>query len=590
MRRGGASEFERVEQLISCLNDPPVSSYCKAEYERAVANSSLWAAAGDALGWMTELSRGPNAVKRRTGKERVAEPVAWQRVIGGRSGVKVDLPAGTYSDDTQLRLCVSRSIRGNGAFDVESFAKIEITSWQGYCLGAGIGSKAAATNLSKQGVNWFSNFFASGRRNYTAAGGNGAAMRIQPHVWGANVSRDEMILRVMQDAIVTHGSPHGFCGAVFHALCIWHVLVEREIPTMKIAGEFVSYMDRLPVILENDSQLAGIWRPFWEGEAGMSLQSAIRAFQKDAFEDISLINDAFERSMIPPDYRDLLRRIGCLTNKYRGSGYKTALAALALSLLHSPETVANALIQAANELDSDTDTIATMTGALLGILAKHEPRWKIQDIEYLKSEAKRMADIASGATAHSFPYPDITLWKPPANQSDAVAMWEGTLALTGFGKLEPQSHEYASGTAVWQWFRLPFGQSILAKRRKTVQSFVNANQMPHEPSPPDFKSEEIMNNEANDRFAFSKSEQQNRDRGNENARRKTVTHEKFPSLDEAARVVIDSDFDDATIGRAINQCIDDSINQTHGIERVIDLSAIIAKERIARIKQKQPRS
>ena len=412
-------------------------------------------------------------------------------------------------------------------------------------------------------------------------------MRIQPHVWSASGSRDEMILRVMQDAIVTHGSPHGFCGAVFHALCIWHALVERETPSLKVAEEFVSYMGDLPAIIENDSQLTGIWRPFCESKAGISLECAIRAFQKEALEDISLISDAFEASMIPPDYREVLHRIGCLTDKYRGSGFKTALAALVLSQLHSPETVADAMIQAANELGSDTDTIATMSGALLGILAKHEPSWKVQDIEYLRSEAKRMADIASGATAHSFPYPDVALWKPPTNQSDAVVMWKGELALIGFGALEPQGPEYDSETSVWQWFGLPFGQSVLAKRRKKIQSFVNGNQMPREPLLPDSKSEEMVNDGEINRFESSASGKKNSDRSNENARKQAVTREKFLGLDEATKVVIESGFDDATIGRAINQCIDDNINEEHGIERVIGLSAIIAKARIARIKQKR---
>ncbi|WP_093177111.1 ADP-ribosylglycohydrolase family protein [Pseudovibrio sp. Tun.PSC04-5.I4] len=75
-----------------------------------------------------------------------------------------------------------------------------------------------------------------------------------------------------------------------------------------------------------------------------------------------------------------------------------------LSLLHTPENITDALVQSANELESDTDTIATMAGALLGALTKHEPTWKIQDLGYLKSEAHRMADIARGADAISFSY------------------------------------------------------------------------------------------------------------------------------------------------------------------------------------------
>ena len=99
-----------------------------------------------------------------------------------------------------------------------------------------------------------------------------------------------------------------------------------------------------------------------------------------------------------------------------------------------------------------------------------------------------------------------------------------------------------------------------------------------------------MSNEENNLFAFSTNEQKDSDWSNKNARKQTVTHEKFPSLDEATKAVIDSGFDDATIGRAINQCIDDGINQEHGIERVIGLSAIIAKARIARIKKKQSKT
>ncbi|MEO9602013.1 MAG: ADP-ribosylglycohydrolase family protein, partial [Lentilitoribacter sp.] len=361
------------------INEAPVASYTEADYERSIVNSSLWAAAGDAIGWMTELSGGVNGVMHRTGHKLVTEPVDWQRRIGGRTGVKVDLPAGTYSDDTQLRLCVSRAIRGNGSFDVEAFAKIEVTTWQGYCLGAGIGSKAAATNLTKRGVNWFSNFFDTDHQRYITAGGNGAAMRIQPHVWAANGTLDEMILRVMRDAIVTHGHPHGFCGAVFHALCLWITLSSRNIPSLDIAKQFISYMDKLPRILEKDNELHAFWKPAWERESGGSLVDAIHIFQKEALHDFSLVEDAFNTSP-SPDYHDILNRLGCLTDKYRGSGFKTAFAALVLSILYSSERIEDALTRSANELESDTDTIATMAGAILGSLVEFEPNWQIQDM------------------------------------------------------------------------------------------------------------------------------------------------------------------------------------------------------------------
>src|SRR4051812_5768683 len=102
-------------------------SHEQSSREQAVVSSALWAAAGDALGWMTELARGESGVVHRTGFPTVSAPVDWQRMIGGRAGPRVDLPAGTYSDDTQLRLAVCRAIRGDGEFDVEAFAKVEVT-------------------------------------------------------------------------------------------------------------------------------------------------------------------------------------------------------------------------------------------------------------------------------------------------------------------------------------------------------------------------------------------------------------------------------------------------------------------------------
>src|ERR1044071_4951659 len=98
------------------MNNKMFEPQVHEHHRRKVLNSALWAAAGDALGWITELSRGEGGVQHRPGLNSVTRPVPWVRTIGGRHGPRVDLPAGTYSDDTQLRLAVSRSIRGNGSF------------------------------------------------------------------------------------------------------------------------------------------------------------------------------------------------------------------------------------------------------------------------------------------------------------------------------------------------------------------------------------------------------------------------------------------------------------------------------------------
>lgn len=559
----------------------PFTFYNAKDYDLSIVNSALWAAAGDALGWMTELSHGLSGVKHRTGSRTVNEPVAWKRLIGGRSGVTVDLPAGSYSDDTQLRLCVSRSIRANGGFDVEAFAKVEVTTWQGYCLGAGIGSKAAAANLSKRGVNWFSNFFTTNRQRYVTAGGNGAAMRIQPHVWSARGTRDEMVIRVMRDAVVTHGHPHGFCGAIFHALCVWDALSTREVPTIQAAKGYISYIANLPSILDKDSELSSFWRPTWEREAGKSLDAAIQQFQEEAQKDILLIENLF-KDADKPEYHDVLNVLQCLTDKYRGSGFKTSLAALALSLLYSSRRIEEALVHSANELESDTDTIATMAGAILGGLVRQEPNWIIQDADYIRSEAMRMAKIARKEDVSSFSYPNVSSWEPPANQSDAVVRWHGALALAGIGKLEPKGQEYQSGSAIWQWFELPFGQSVLAKRRANINQEAGKNQMPNTQSVarPHSKLENVKRDQES--FEFLEKGRRDNELLKHESRLALNLPDRFPGLDRATDIVIASGFDDTVIGHMINLAID----ETGGIETPISLSAIIAKARLARMRKR----
>ncbi|WP_205422065.1 ADP-ribosylglycohydrolase family protein [Alteromonas sp. BL110] len=553
----------------------PVNWYRRNEYERAVSNSALWAAAGDALGWMTELTSGTSGVKNRIGSTFATEPVDWKRRIGGRLGVTVNFPGGSYSDDTQLRLCVSRSIRGSGLFDVEAFAKIEVTAWQGYALGAGLGSKAAASNLSKRGVNWFSNFFVSGQQKYTSGGGNGAAMRIQPHVWSSRGSLDKTIQNVLRDSIVTHGHPHGFCGAVFHALCLWFTLSNKKIPPLKAASQFVAYMDRIPQLVANDYELETFWRSNWEKQSEQGFSESIRKFQSDAQLDISIVEEAFKESK-RPDYHDLLKRLNCLNDTYRGSGFKTALAAFVLAQLYSAEKIEDALIASANELESDTDTIATMAGALLGAISDVAPRWKLQDKEYIESEARRMCKIALNEPAKSFSYPDVSIWNPPGNQSDAVVNFDDQLALAGVGELEPISEEYKNGTSIWQWFKLPFGQTILAKRRAKIKVTVTEKQMPTESITSSTDVAQTSQQEQN-RFDFAPQ------RGDQTiVKGNTPSHDskkqKFSSIDSAADKIIASNYDDELIGKMINQCID----TTGNIEAVVALTAVIARARLAK--------
>jgi ADP-ribosylglycohydrolase len=439
---------------------------------RAVTGSALWAGAGDAVGAISEMTDEPGLQHRLSGASSITAPVAWRRRIGGRSGPELPLPAGTYSDDTQLRLAVGRAIHGAGAFDVEAFAKVELPVWRTYALGAGRGTYAAAANLTRSGVAWSNNFFEAKRGiSYFTAGGNGAAMRIQPHVWRSATAGSPGLLRdVLRDALVTHGHPVGFCGAVFHAWCVEHALFRGAIPDPQDWAEMVGRLRQIPDALEADEALRRCWLPRWEDAHRMSISSAVAATIEDALERIAGLEPVVED---PADlaYPKTIAWLGASAPETRGSGLGTAMAAAALAWLHRSGSNEAALLHAASELATDTDSIGTMAGAILGAARPAPLEWPLQDEAYIAEEARRLARIGAGHAEAGFAYPDPIAWEPPASQSEALAEREdGRLVLRGLGPIEPQGERWPAGESVWQWLRLDFGQTVLMKRRSSPTS------------------------------------------------------------------------------------------------------------------------
>lgn len=584
--------------------------------DKAIVNSALWAAAGDALGWITELTD-ERGVRRRVGAEVLHEPIAWKRKIGGISGTQIQLPAGTYSDDTQLRLAVCRAIRGDGTFDVELFAKVELAVWPAYALGAGRGSKAAAANLAKRDVNWFSNFFSYGDgRSYVDAGGNGAAMRIQPHVWRRAVTGDRsFLLDVIRDSLTTHGSMLGLCGAVFHADCLSFTLRNREIPGPEEWMRFIDGWSAIEEIIRSDYQLGRFWLAAWERASNIGLATSISHVAEEMRGYIRRLRE------LSPNWGNSYRECVEILDGFgarQGTGTNTALSAAFLGWTGQDAAPDDVLRCAANTIGSDTDTIGTMVGALLGVIASNEPSWRIQDREYLRSEALRMAAIARGENCGSFNYPDLIDWQIPSTQTDAVGEVDGRLALAGMGFLEPLGESWKSGEFAFEWFKLAFGQTVLCKRRVRGVKPLNARLLPVAPTesvgPVVPAADDGRSDEAHSLAPQTEHSQSRRGKANEDKRsggrleRAGPTPDMFEdqvaaeparradapkqeeatlsvsenseraTLDTLTDVAIRSNFDPTVIGECFLRCID----ATDGVERGIAFSAILAKAFLAR--------
>lgn len=456
-------ESELKDPQSAIAEEPP-----RRFLEEQTIRSALWAAWGDAAGFPAELAADRAALQRRFDGDTHGSG-GWRRRIGGRMGPTIELPAGTYSDDTQLRLAVARCIREPGRFDVEAFSKIELPVFLSYELGAGKGTKSAARALNKRTARWYANFYDKPSR-YVDGGGNGAAMRIQPHVWAAPSPGPRRYLpAVIRDTLSTHGHPRAILGSALHAIALGSTLGQRQLPAPARWPGMIDFLDGIPDLIDEDEQLRSRWLPQWEERAGETFPDALLAarisLKRQAEIAASLVPDATDD--LEHRYAQLLHSLGGLDPSTRGAGDTTALISLWVAWCGQARP-AKAIMMTAGTLGSDTDTVATMAGALLGAVVDHEPQAAIADRELHITEAKRLHRLGHGQRAESFPHPDPLHWEAPRTLSDALGILDGKPAVAGLGPVTLEGEPIRGKQGTWQWARTDYGQRLLVKRHEKL--------------------------------------------------------------------------------------------------------------------------
>lgn len=358
----------------------------------------LAAAVGDALGWPQELRGGLLGGKRaRDGAEQVPQFRDWVRNGGYRAHRYHDpVMAGQYSDDTQLLLAAARAcLTGDRWW--EQLTKVELPVWPLYQRGGG-GAVLKATAAWAEGKPpWL-----RGRtkrdtdtlHRYRGAGANGVAMRIAPHVcWADDMAT--LHARVFRDGITTHGHPRALVGALVYASALnhaahsTHTLEFGEIVEAGYRGlvDVDELLNLLPAPWPDIDEFAQAWQRT-NSEMAQLLETAA----------LSLRRGAVSRPAAT------LEELGCTDVKINGAGTITAAGALYLAARFAsrPES---ALLSAAYLPNGDTDTLASMTGALLGAI--HGTGWipqsladGVQDRDYLLSLAARSAARESNPAEH----------------------------------------------------------------------------------------------------------------------------------------------------------------------------------------------
>jgi hypothetical protein len=188
------------------------------------------------------------------------------------------------------------------------------------------------------------------------------------------------------------------------------------------------------------------------------------------FRGYSSVNSGETSAIGLTGYQAILEKLNLYDKNVRGAGTLTAVASLALGWLEPRPH--EAVIMAANAIGTDTDTIASMAGAILGVTVPYAPEGPLLDEELINGVADRLVDVAEGVHQPSYQYPDLLTWTPPRTQADALQRGEHGLEVQGLGSVDKEVTApipaSTGGDVAWQWLRLTSGQTVLIKRRRVL--------------------------------------------------------------------------------------------------------------------------
>lgn len=365
----------------------------------------LGAAVGDALGWPNEMParrvRGGNGGTGTltTGFE------SWRRKSGGRFMPHEEvIRAGEFSDDTQLLLCSARSLL-HGAEWLNHLVFKEFPAWRLYQRGGG-GATMRAVDMWLEGRSpWSLPGDDSKLRAYYDAGGNGVAMRILPHVVVG--SRDQSFQAtgqaILLNGVCTHGHPRALVGALVYGFCLWRaLLMSGTLAYGQLIELALNYRTDWSMFPER----AGVLSGWWDQAQRLHQGSFDQLWSKTVSEMVALLErtlTGIKAGAISID-SEILSDLGCFDRSVNGSGTICAAAALYIASKYAPDPQ-NGIAEAANSKGADTDTLASMAGGLLGVIAGTEwlqrYRSQLQDEQYITELAQLLERVEYDQSIHA---------------------------------------------------------------------------------------------------------------------------------------------------------------------------------------------
>lgn len=354
-----------------------------SKHEKA-QGALLASAIGDALGWPYEFNSG-NQSRCNNQDDRF---VSWKRKNRIPFWHVETIEKGNYSDDTQLMLAVARSLLSEDW--IKMFTSIEYPFWLEYERGAGRAVKRAASLWKKGVVPWKCREY---RKDYFMAGGNGGAMRILPHVI-RNLDNDIGVIidDVIADVIISHGHPRAILGATCYSYALYYLFNKQEV---------LSFAELVDTLIDGRKIWGAApnrdrffeWLEVAQNESGYNYSVEWNNCYTNMIKGLEYVKQALNDGLLSDD-KKVLENIGAYS-KVCGAGDIAVLTAVYFfsKYINTPEL---AISVPAFSVGIDTDTIASMTGGLIGAFCGIDwipLEWKsIQDYSYICSVANDLCE------------------------------------------------------------------------------------------------------------------------------------------------------------------------------------------------------
>ena len=275
--------------------------------------------------------------------------------------------------------------------------------WSAYERGGGGATKRAVAAWIDGISPWNLNRKLQDVRRYFEAGGNGVAMRVLPHIIHLNEKMfNHVAHNIVRDGITTHGHPRALLGALVYGYALW-VSFRREskLGYGELVEDLIQNVDSWSAIPEQ-SKLPSDW---WDQAESMLKDYSIiwESTKIEILEYLRVCQSEMAKGALSFD-DDALHRLQCFNKKISGAGTVAAISSVYLAS-HYAAAPLHGVIRAAFAIGSDTDTIASMTGGLLGCINGME--WLlaiksgVQDSAYLEKTAlKLISDSSKTSTSY----------------------------------------------------------------------------------------------------------------------------------------------------------------------------------------------